>query len=315
MRRRRFLIGSGMLGGMGLLGACSSPVPFDEARIRREYPPIGEFTEAHGLRVHYWDRGEGQPIVLIHGASGNLRDWTFDVAPRLAETYRVIVFDRPGFGYSDRPAVNGWDPAVQARVLQEASRSIGVENPIVIGHSWGGAVAMAWALDYPRQTLGVVPVSAVTIPYGGLATIVHAIGLDGVIVNAYMDHLLERAREGGIAEFIARVFRPQRVPDGYVDHVGATLALRERTLRANGEDLQNINVALRRLAPRYPSVSVPVEIIHGEADFIDWDDQAAVLAQRVPSARMTLLPGVGHMAHHAAPYELEGAIERVLERA
>ncbi|MEL6217251.1 MAG: alpha/beta hydrolase [Pseudomonadota bacterium] len=315
MRRRRFLLGSALVGLAGVSAGCSSPIPFDEAEIRAEYPPIGQFTEAYGLRVHYWEKGEGPPVVLIHGASGNLRDWTFDIAPRLAERHRVIVFDRPGFGYSDRPDINGWDPAVQARVLQRAAQEIGVEQPIVVGHSWGGAVAMAWALDYPRQTRGVVPVSAVTIPYGGLATIVHAIGLDGVIVEAYMDHLLERAREGGIDEFIARVFRPQRVPPGYVQHVGATLALRERTLRANGEDLQNINVALRRMAPRYPSVSVPVEIIHGEADFIDWDDQAAVLAEQVPSAQMTLLPGVGHMAHHAAPYELEGAIDRVMARA
>ncbi len=310
MRRRGFL-----LGGAAFLGACSTPVPFDEARIRAEYPPSGEFVGAYGLRVHYWERGEGPAVVLIHGASGNLRDWTFRIAPMLAEHYRVIAIDRPGFGYSDRPDIDGWDPAVQARVLQEAVTRIGVENPVVVGHSWGGAVAMAWALDFPRETAGVVPVSAVTIPYGGIATIVRAVGLDGVIVKAYMDSLLERAREGGIREFISRVFRPQKVPPGYIEHVGAPLALREKTLQANAEDLQNVNVALRRMEPRYPSVSVPVEILHGAEDFIDWDDQAAELAARVPHARMSILPGVGHMAHHAAPIELRKAIERVLRQS
>ncbi len=306
MKRRSFVLGSA-----AALAACSSPIPFDEGRIRAEYPPVGKFVEVWGLRVHYWEQGEGVPVVLVHGASGNLRDWTFDIAPMLAEKFRVIAVDRPGFGYSDRPDVNGWDPAVQARVLQAAMQKIGAERPIVVGHSWGGALAMAWAIEFPRQTMGVVPVSGVTIPYGGMATLVRAIGLDAVLIQAYTDRLLERAREGGIREFISRVFRPQRVPPGYIEHVGATLALRERTLRANGEDLQNINIALRRMEPQYRDVAVPVEIIHGQADFIDWDDHAQPLAERVRQARLTLLPGVGHMAHHAAPLELRRAVERI----
>ncbi len=310
MRRRSFLAGT-----VAALAGCSSPVPFDEAEIRAEYPPIGKFVEVWGLKVHYWEAGEGTPVVLVHGASGNLRDWTFSIAPKLAEEFRVIAVDRPGFGYSDRPSINGWDPEVQARVLQAAMVEIGVEKPVVVGHSWGGALAMAWALAFPRQTMGTVPVSGVTIPYGGVATIVRAIGLDGVIISAYTDRLLERAREGGIAEFIARVFRPQRVPAGYVEHVGATLALRDRTLRANGEDLQNINIALRRMEPQYRSLGVPVEIIHGQADFIDWDDHAQPLAERLPRANLTLLPGVGHMAHHAAPDELRRAIRRIVSQA
>ena len=311
MQRRRFLLGGAALGA-GALAGCSSPVPFDEARIRAEYPPIGRFTEVWGLRVHYWEAGEGPPVVLVHGASGNLRDWTFDIAPRLAERFRVIAFDRPGFGYSDRPSVAGWDPAVQARVLQAAARRIGVEQPVVVGHSWGGALAMAWAVEFPRETRGVVSVSGVTVPYGGMVSILGAIGLDAVMVEAYMDRLLRRAREGGIRDFIARVFRPQRVPPGYIEHVGATLALREHTLRANGEDLQNIDTALARMAPRYGALGVPVEIIHGQADFIDWEHQATGLAERVPQARLNLLPGVGHMAHHAAPFELRRAVDRIL---
>lgn len=316
MNRRRFLLGMGTtLGAGGLLSACSTPVPFDEARIRAEYPPNGSFVNVYGLRIHYWEAGEGSPVVLIHGASGNLRDWTFDIAPMLADKHRVIVFDRPGFGYSDRPTVKGWDPEVQARVLKAAATKLGMKRPIVVGHSWGGAVAVGWALANPREVRGIVPVSAVTIPFGGFASLVNAVGLDGVIVRAYMDSLLSRAREGGIEQFIGRVFRPQRIPAGYIEHVGAPLALRERTLRANGEDLQNINIALNDMAPRYPSLAVPMEIVHGQEDFIDWEDQAAVLAETVPNGRLTLLPGVGHMAHHAAPKEIGYAIDRIEQSA
>lgn len=308
MHRRTFLAAA----GLAALAGCSSNLkPFDPVEVRAAYPPIGRFVSVGGLRLHYWEAGTGQPVILIHGASGNLRDWTFDVAGRLARDYRVIVFDRPGFGYSDRPAEGGWDPAVQARILQAASVKLGADRPIVVGHSWGGAVAMAWGLEHPGATKGLVPVSAVTIPYGSVAWAVNAIGLSEILVDWYSERLLERARNGGVEDFIARVFRPQPVPAGYVDYIGAPLALRERTLRANAEDLNNINLALERMAPRYASIEMPVEIIHGQADFIDWDDQAEPLAGELQQARLTLLPDVGHMAHHVAPVQLDDAIARI----
>jgi len=314
--RRVFLAGAGGAGALALSGCMTTmPQPFDDAAVRRAFPPIGQFVEVDGLRVHYWEKGEGQPLVLVHGASGNLRDWTFDIADRLAEDYRVIAFDRPGLGYTDRPAKDGWDPMVQARVLAAATRKLGARRPIVVGHSWGGALAVGWALAYPEETRGIVPVSAVTIPYGGLARFVYAVGLSDVLVDMYSKRLLTQARDGGIDDFIARVFRPQPIPEGYIDYIGAPLALREKTLQANAQDLQNINVALTRMEPQYDLLTLPVEIVHGKADFIDWDDQSQRLAERLPNARLTVLPGVGHMAHHAATADLRRAIGRIMERS
>lgn len=310
--RRAFLTGTAALGLSGC--ATTMPEPFDAVAVREAYPPIGDFVTVDGLKVHYWERGSGPTVVLVHGASGNLRDWTFDLAPRLAEDYRVIAFDRPGLGYTERPERDGWDPMVQARILSEATRKLGAERPVVVGHSWGGAVAVGWALANPEDTRGIVPISSVTIPYGGLARLVYAVGLSDVLVEMYSNRLLSRAREGGIDDFIARVFRPQTVPNGYIEYIGAPLALRAETLRANGEDLQNINVALLRMAPEYDRLTLPVEIIHGEADFIGWEGQAGALAKRLPQSRLTLLPGVGHMAHHAAPAELRRSIGRIVEQ-
>jgi len=268
IERRAFLAGAAAL---SLSGCTSTVKPFDPIEVRAAYPPIGRFVRVEGLDVHYWEKGTGQPVVLVHGASGNLRDWTFDVAERLARRHRVIVFDRPGFGYSGRPSENGWDPAVQARILQAASARIGAERPVVVGHSWGGALAMAWGLDFPAETSGVIPVSGVTMPYGNLAWAVNAIGLSDILVDWYSERLLERARDGGVRDFIARVFRPQPVPEGYIDYIGAPLALRESTLRANAEDLNNINIALERMADllqnrtAIPVVDVPIDELPGEA--------------------------------------------------
>ncbi|MEM7506352.1 MAG: alpha/beta hydrolase [Pseudomonadota bacterium] len=311
MRRRGLLLGSVAALGAVAVGCSFSP-PFDASDAETQYPPIGKFVEADGLRMHYWEAGEGQPVILVHGASGNVRDWTFSIAPELAKSYRVIAIDRPGFGYSQRPAERGWDPAVQARALQATARAIGAENPIVLGHSWGGALAMSWALQYPDQTRGIIPVSGVTMPYGGLARVFRALGLDGVLVDAYTSYVRRTAADGGIERFVARAFRPLQPPQGYLDYVGAPLSLREATVRANSADIQNLNIALQRMRPDYDSIRMPVEIIHGADDFIDPRQHAVPLSTIIPQARLTMLPGVGHMAHHARIDALKGALARMV---
>ncbi|MEM6488892.1 MAG: alpha/beta hydrolase [Pseudomonadota bacterium] len=310
---RRGLLAGGA--AAALLAGCASPFSMIEAE--NGFPPIGEFVDVGGLRMHLWRTTPQDPAaaaripaVLIHGASGNLRDFTFSIAQRIAERRPVIAVDRPGFGYSDRPE-DGWQLRTQARLIREAVARVGVERSLVVGHSFGAAVTMAWAADAPETVAGIVPVSGVTIPYGGVGRVFSALGLTGVVTWAYTEYLKSIAEEGGIERFLARVFRPQPVPVGYAGYVGAPLALRQSTLDANRDDLQYVNGELRGLAPRYPAIQVPAEIIHGTADFIDVDRQSAVLATRLPRARLTLLPGVGHMAHHVGADMLVAALERL----
>jgi pimeloyl-ACP methyl ester carboxylesterase len=112
----------------------------------------GDFLTIDGHRVHYVVMGEGPDVVLVHGASGNTRDFTHALAGRLAERYRVIVMDRPGLGYTDRIDPQGASLAAQAGLLADAAAELGAERPIVFGHSYGGAVALAWALQRPDRS-------------------------------------------------------------------------------------------------------------------------------------------------------------------
>jgi len=313
MRRREFMAGAC---AASLTAACASPyVPAD---AERAFPPIGGFVEVEGLRIHAWQAGPetSTPVVLVHGASGNLRDWTFSIAPVIARTHRVIAFDRPGFGHSDRPrGAAAADPAVQAAILRAAAGKLGAERPIVVGHSWGAALALAWALDARDDVAGVVAVSGVTMPYTGLARVFDAAGISDAVTWLYTEYMKSVADDGGIERFVTRIFRPQEPPDGYLRYVGAPLALREATLDANAADIAALNAALGRMMPRYPDLGLPVEVIHGEADFIDPGHQSKALAEILPRARLTLLPEVGHMAHHAAPGVLTGAIARIATQA
>jgi len=280
-----------------------------------DFPPLGEFVTVGNERLHMWDRGSGTAVVLLHGASANLRDWTFGLAEPLSRTYRVIAFDRPGFGWSSR---NGspFSVARQVTVMRAALRERGVDRAILVGHSFGGAVVMAWALAHPGEVIGVVPVSGVTMPYEGLAfRAVAAAGLEQPIVNLYSNYMRLTADRGGTEGFVSRIFWPQSPPKGYLDYIGVPLALQESTMKANAEDLANLNRTLLGQAPFYNRLHMPVEIIHGDRDFVSAELHAKGLAKAVPHARLTLLPNVGHMAHHTAPSVLEQTLARLAEHA
>ena len=314
MLRRSFLT-STLMGGLAACGGVGGVASLP-GRIEDDWPPIGKFVDVDGARIHAWDQGSGQPVVLIHGASGNLRDWTFDVAPELAKRHRVIAFDRPGLGYSERLPGQSGDPAVQARTLATATRALGAERPIVVGHSLGAAVAMAWALAEPDNIAGVVTVSGTVMPWSDKPMLAEQIGLDQLLIGFYFDYLRSSAARGGIERFVSRIFRPQPVPTGYADYVGGPLSLQPSALAANKQDIGALNTALRRQAPDYWRIKAPVEIISGTEDFIiNPRRQPIPFAERVPNARLKLLDGVGHMAHHVAPEEVNAAIERIAAQA
>lgn len=315
MIRRSFLKGGASLAIAAPLAGCGGAEAgqeFSAAAAEAAFPPVGRFVDAAGERVHYWEQGSGAPVVLIHGASGNLRDWTFRIAPRLAERYRVIAFDRPGFGYTTRRTEGASDPAVQAAILRAATTALGAERPIVVGHSLGGAVAMAWAVGAGAPPAGVVSVAGVALPYAStLGEISRAIGLNELITEVYQDYARSRYGDGVVREFVERVFRPQEPPEGYIAYIGAPLSLRDTSLKANAEDLSDLDAALDRISPRYGRVAVPVEAMHGTADQTVQPDQSRQLVDAVPNGRLTLLEGVGHMPHHARPDTLTAAIDRI----
>ncbi|MGX9855427.1 alpha/beta fold hydrolase [Limimaricola variabilis] len=295
-----------------------------EAEAIAAHPPLGRFVEVEGRRVHAVVTGEGPDLVLIHGASGNLRDMVFDLAERLSSRYRVIAFDRPGLGYSDPidPAAGAAfgtqadSLAAQARLLQAAAAELGAERPVVVGHSYGGAVAMAWALERPEDIAALVDLSGATLPWDtGLAPLyrVNGSALGGAVAVPVLAAL---APERMIDDTLTAIFAPDPVPEGYADFVGAGLAARRASLRINARQVNALLDQVTRMRALYPSLDLPVEIVHGTADtIVPAEIHSIRLARLIPGANLTLLEGVGHMPHHAAPEAVVAAIDRVAARA
>ncbi len=308
MLRRAFI------GGVAATAACARPkvTTIPAALAEQGHPPLGRLIEVAGLPVHVVKMGRsGPPVVLIHGANVNLRDWTFSLSDRLARDYRVLAMDRPGFGYSAR-GTGDWTPARQATQLRAAASALGVERPILVGHSWGAIVALAWALEVPDDVAGLVSVSGATMPWGFAADVASALGVSKVGVRYYMARLTRRAEEGAIEAFVTRAFTPQLPPTGYLDFVGAPLSLRAETVAANSEDLGQTHAVLGAQSRRYGQLGMPVEIVHGAEDWLlNPERHAHGFAATLPHARVEVVPGVGHMAHHARPDLLEAALGRI----
>ncbi len=291
-----------------------------EARAEAAYPPEGHFTVVDGIRVHGVvmgrDAGDAPDLVLIHGASGNTRDMTFSLAPRLAEHYRVIVLDRPGLGYTDRINGTGASITQQADLLQKAAAQLGADRPIVLGHSYGGAVALAWAVTRPDHIAGLVNVSGAAKPWeGGISTYYRVLSnpVLGPLVIPFITAYVEDSR---VTKAVRQIFAPQEPPEGYLDHVGAGLTLRRHSLRANALQRANLLGEIEALHPRYGEISMPVEILHGTADTtVGLSIHSVPLADQIEGATLTSLGGIGHMPQHADEDAVVAAIDRAATRA
>jgi pimeloyl-ACP methyl ester carboxylesterase len=287
-----------------------------EARAVAESPPLGQFVTVDGKRLHLLQTGEGPDIVLIHGASGNMRDFTHDLVPRLAERYRVTVVDRPGLGHSDRLDRDGATIFEQADVLVRAVAELGVERPLVLGHSYGGAVALAWATRHPEATAGLILLAAASNPwdtplstyYRVLSSPVGQVVATPLLTAWVPDHV--------VTDTIASIFEPQPTPQGYADYIGAGVTLQRRALRENALQRAGILEEITQMVPDYAGIDMPVEVLHGDADTIVWlAIHSEPLARQIDGANLVVMEGVGHSPHHAEPETVVAAIDRAAERA
>ncbi|MDP5086186.1 MAG: alpha/beta hydrolase [Yoonia sp.] len=304
-------------------------VQYRVAQIEKDLPPVGQFVDVAGGRVHYVQQGEGPDVILLHGAGGNLRDFTFHLMAELADRYTVTAFDRPGLGYTDQTpgapkrafASQGDSPDAQVAMLREAARSLGITDPIVVGHSFGGIIAMAWAttgleMDDPTNASGVVLLAGVSMPWpGDLGAYykVNGSALGGAIAVPLISAFVPlRAVENAVAE----TFTPQPAPAGYIGHLGGALAIRPDTFRANARQVNTLRPHVVEMTELYPDLTLPIEALHGTADTtVPLSVHAEQMVKIVQSANLIRLEGVGHQPHHVARQETVDAIDRVAARA
>ena len=313
-RRLRRLQGSqiGLLAiaaGLGVLAGVNAAVA---RRAERRHPPEGRFITVDGVRLHYTDRGAGSPVVLVHGNAVSGHDYdTSGVAEMLARTNRVIIFDRPGFGHSDRPRSRMWSAEPQAELLHKALASLQIQRPVIVGHSWGTLVALALALNHPADTAGLVLLSGYYFPTLRLdATLVAPVAtpiLGDVLrytVSPVLGWLLMPA-------FKRTLFAPAPVPARFKAEYSAAMALRPSQVRATAEDGALMVPSAQRLSWRYGAIAMPVAIMAGHGDKVVSNRQAERLHEAIPGSSLHIIEDVGHMLHHIASRAVTAAVTEV----
>jgi len=300
-----------MLGGLALFAAWTA------RRVEKVLPPCGRFVEVEGARIHYLDEGAGPPLVLIHGLGGQMHNFAHSLLDRLKCNHRVIILDRPGSGYSTRPRRGSAALAVQARTIAGFIEELGLERPLVVGHSLGGAIALALALDHPQKVGGLALLAPATQPGKGVPPLFRGLHVRSRLMRRLMGWTLAIPMSIIYRELVlGTVFGSGAVPADYAIRGGGLLTLRPRSYIAASSDLMAAVDDLPHLPQRYGSLTVPVGILFGTNDLLlDHAVHGGELAAKVPGVHFELIEDGGHMivitsADHCADF-----IARMAQRA
>ena len=298
------------------LGAAAIINHLMARRSERRHPPNGRIVEVDGVRLHYLEDGEGPPVVLIHGNGVTAEDYVLSgLFQRLATSHRVIAFDRPGFGYSERPRNKVWTASAQADLIAAAVDKLGLERPAaVIAHSWGTLVALRLALRRPDLVAGLGLMSGYYWPTPRLDAPMMsgpAIPLLGDIMRFTISPLLGRLMTPLLFK---QLFAPSRVSETFKAGFPTSMALRPGQLRASAGDTAMMPFEAIGLSRRYREFSCPILLIAGEGDRIaSFEHQTERLAAEI-GCELHVVKGAGHMIHHIALDEVATALEGLLAR-
>jgi len=299
------IVGLVLLAALAAVAGLMIYTALEVRRIRRAYPPIGQFVPADGLRLHYVREGDGEPVVMLHGRDGTLQEFTFSFFGQAAEHYDAIAFDRPGYGYSEWPEDERLSLEVQARLIHQGLSQLSVEDPLLVGHSYGGAVVLRYLLDYPDEVRGAVLLA----PAGSLFAFPNI-----PIVGPFLTHTILLPVGRKVAEgMYEQAFWPDPAPEAYVETMKA-LYLRPANFTATAGELAVMQDSVQAISPRYGEIQVPVIILAGSSDqMVDVKGNAWRLAEALPNGELVLVEGTGHKLHHTHPDVVMDAIDEVME--
>jgi pimeloyl-ACP methyl ester carboxylesterase len=265
-----------------------------------DVPKPGSTVRLEGVAIHYMDRGQGRPIVLIHGLGGSMYNFRYNI-PVLAERLRVVPVDLKGFGYSERPPASDYSLTAQARLVGELMDRLDISRAAVLGHSMGGAIALRLAISYPEKVdrvilvgsappNGMVPRFAASLPVRCLLRLAAAMVL-------HQPRLRERVLRQGFydpafltPEMVAEFSQLARIR-GSAD---AAASLLSDAARDGPIDLSQVRQ--------------PVLLLWGEGDRWTNLGLARWLADRLPDARLQVIERARHMVMEERAKEANNAI-------
>lgn len=305
--------------GAVLGGVLSASIVWSRRAVRvaeEGHPATGHLLQlADGGVLHVVEAGDGPPVVLIHGSPGTLHGMVATVFDDLAESHRVIAVDRPGHGWSVPPPGARHDVELSVRMIRAGLEHLGVRRPVVVGHSYGAATALRWAVDHPGEMAGLVLLAPAAFPVWREPLWLMGAARLPVVGRYLTDALVVPLGRLSAPAFEPRAFGPARPPEVFKRYSRA-LFLRPASFRAMAEEYETLAEQLAPVSKRYGTIDVPTVIVAADEDLVTPNDRhAEPLATAVPGAELVVLPRTGHELFWAHPEAVVAAVERVEERA
>lgn len=304
-----FLVSILLIGGVG---ACVHSAVY-AARVNETHPASGLFINVNNADVHVLQQGEAGPVVLmIHGASANAREFEWTLAPKLADSHRVLMMDRPGHGHSERLS-DAQKLAVQAEQAAGVLRALAPgEKAIVVGHSFGGAVSLRLALDHPDLVDGLVLLAPVSHDWGGGGEAWYNRYASDSLIGPVFTQLVPIVGPAQVKGGITNVFSPKPAPDGYFEKSAIGLLFRPSNFVANAKDVNALREELAGQQDRYEQIAVPTVVFSGALDtVISPPLHVGKLKHQIDGLELVKLGEGGHMPHHAYGEDVVATVRRL----
>jgi len=283
-----------------------TPAHYKVAQIKDQY------IVAEGFKLHYVQRGTGQPVVLLHGNDGTLQDFTMSIFNNLTTKYRTIAFDRPGHGGSINLTYKTATPEIQACALHNALNQLDIRRPLLIAHSWSGALALSYALQFPDDLSGLVILGGMAYDTreAEASPIYYAVGLP--FVGTLVSLTFKMTGRDVIKKQLKQAFSPDKVPEEYMKSFLSSL-FRFSQIKAAASDEITLNPALRRMSPNYSNIHLPVVIVTGDQDrIVSPEKHSYPLHKAIPQSQLIVLHNAGHELQFTRPNEVMSAVELAL---
>jgi pimeloyl-ACP methyl ester carboxylesterase len=301
------LAGTGALALGGLLASRAM-----NKAVAKRSPAPGRMLSVDGVELHVQQQGAGPDVLLIHGAAMMGSEMLLALGEALSG-YRLTAIDRPGHGWSDktrRPSI-----FEQARLFHAAAAQLGLRQPTVVGHSQGGAVALAYGERFADDISGVVAVAPLAYPAWGAAHLGRALRGAPVLGPLLSNTTLAAADPAGLRAVLPLIFAPQKPTDAFKAAIDVDVLTRPWAMVADGADFTKGSMELQGMKGRYAGYPAALHVVLGTKDrILKPSRQGEKLAGAVPEARLTTVEGKGHMVHHFAPEVVAAAVTEVRER-
>ncbi|RAZ89899.1 alpha/beta hydrolase [Mesorhizobium hawassense] len=287
------------------------------AKAERLVPACGKFVEIDGNRIHYVEEGEGRPIVFVHGLGAQLHHFRHMLFGRFGAGYQLIALDRPGSGYSVRASGATGRLPEQAEIVRRFIEELRLERPLIVGHSLGGAVALALATEHPAAISGVALLSPLTHLEARGRQRFDLLHVPSRLLRRVLAHTVAIPLSLRYAQPTMRfIFAPQMVPADYMIAGGGWLGLRPSHYFATSTDVVAVERDLGRIEERYGEIEMPAGILFGSADRVIGEAvHGEPMLDKIPGLDFERVEGLGHMPQFVEVERVVAFIQRIAARA